>query len=82
MINNELHSKALKLARASKSINSYDSDLTDSMLGNDQDVPVADTAQQAANAFVRDAALNVADAKDITFNESKSNEQAARFLLS
>ena len=52
------------------------------MLGNDQDVPVADTAQQAANAFVRDAALNVADAKDITFNESKSNEQAARFLLS
>ena len=81
MINNELHTKALKLARANKSINSFDSDLTDSMLGNDQDVPVTDAAQQAANAFVREAALNVADTKDITFNESKSNEQAAKFLL-
>lgn len=81
MINNELHNKALKLARANKSINSFDSDLTDSMLGNDQDVPVTDNAQQAANAFLRNAALNIADAKDITFNESKSNEQAARFLL-
>ena len=81
MINNELHTKALKLARANKSINSYDTDLTDSMLGNDQDVPVTDNAQQAAEAFLRDAALNVADEKDITFNESKSNEQAARFLL-